>query len=150
LEIFMRALLASSLLFASSAALAEVKVEDPWIAEAPPGAAVLAGYMQLHNHSAHDQALVGATSPAFAQVELHRSVEQDGVARMARQEQVEVPAHGSLTLQPGGYHFMLMQPSKPLKAGDRVPLSLQFGSGERVELEVPVRKKMMGGHHHKH
>jgi copper(I)-binding protein len=147
----MRTLLASLLLLTSSAALAEVKVENPWIAEAPPGAAVLAGYMQLHNHGEQGQTLIGASSPAFARVELHRSVEQDGVARMTRQERAEVPAHGFLTLQPGGYHFMLMQPSEPLKAGDSVPLSLQFEGGKSLELKVPVRKKMVShGHHHKH
>lgn len=146
----MRILLGSLLLLVSSAALAEVKVEAPWIAEAPPGAPVLAGYMQLHNEGEQAQALTGASSPAFAQVELHKSAEKEGVARMAKQERVEVPAQGSIALAPGGLHLMLMRPSKPLKAGDSVPLSLQFESGERVELEVPVRKKMIGGHHHKH
>lgn len=132
-------------------AFADVKVEDPWIAEGPPVAQVLGGFMQLRNTDAQPRALVGGSSTGFARIELHQTVHEDGMAKMVPQERIEVPAQGTTALQPGGYHLMLIEPVKPLKAGDTVELTLQFDDGSKQTLQVPVRKRPAhGGHGHGH
>lgn len=125
----------------------EFGVRDAWIAEPPPGAAAAAGYLTLDNPGRAPRVLVGATSPACERVELHRTRVVEGVARMEPLEQLEVPPGGSVRLEPGGAHLMLMRP-KPLEAGAIVPLELRLADGTRVQLELPVRRR--GDHAHDH
>ena len=127
-----------------------VTVEDAWIREAPPGAPMLAGYLVLKNHSKQERALVAAESPAFGMVELHRTVLEDGMARMVAQERIAVPAGGQTALKPGDYHLMLMKPQQPLKAGDTADLVLRFDDGSTVTVNAVVRRATMDGMQHDH
>lgn len=146
--------LAVTLLLVRTAAAAgpALKAVDPWVREAPPGMTVLAAFMVLSNDS--DQALqvVRVSSPDFGHVEMHRTVVSEGMARMLKQEQLEVPARGRLTLAPGGYHLMLFDPTAPLRAGDTVHLILHLRHGAELDVTAPVRKgaKGMGGMMHPH
>ena len=60
--------------------------------------------------------IVGASSPQFEMVEIHRTEIVDGMARMIPQDRLPVPAGGSVTLEPGGLHLMLIQAKQPLQA----------------------------------
>ena len=125
-------------------------VENAWIREAPPNMKMLAGYLVLHNHAEQAQTLVGASSEAFAKVEIHRSETIDGVARMSAVAKVDIAAGGQLAFAPGGYHLMLIDPVKPLKAGDEVALSLKFAGGESMDLKAEVKKAQGAAHDHEH
>ncbi len=131
---------------------ASVSVSDAWVREAPPTARVMAGYMILHNSANNTQSLVQVNSPQFDHVEIHDIVMQEGVARMVKQERLVIPAAGSVELKPGSYHLMLMQPQRPLKAGDSVELILGFDQGKALTVQVPVKKggTEMGHEHHHH
>lgn len=128
----------------------KVLIQEPWIREAPPNATTLAGYLVLNNNGDTGSALVSASSPDFGDVMIHETVEKDGIARMVHLDRVEVPANGNVQFQPGGMHIMLMQPKRPLKAGDQVPLTLNFADGTEIAVEFEVRKaagRASGGHH---
>ena len=43
------------------------------------------------------------------------------VMRMVKVDAIDVPAHGPITLEPGGYHVMLVNLKKPLVAGEALP-----------------------------
>jgi copper(I)-binding protein len=129
-------------------AAAEVAVNDPWVRAAPPTAKMLAGYAVLANDGGTDRHVVAAASPAFEKIELHRTVEEDGVARMIQQERFTIPAGGDLALEPGSYHLMLMRPHEPVGEGETVTLTLEFADGETREVSFPVRRQGGGHHHH--
>jgi periplasmic copper chaperone A len=139
-------MISSMLVCISSSAFAggNVKIEGPWIREAPPHAAVLAGYLTIDNPSAKMVKLVHATSPAFGKIEMHRSVMKNGMMHMIKQASIRVPAKGKVKLAPDGYHLMLMKPKRELKAGDKVSMTLKFSNGVKTTINVPV-KKAMGG-----
>ena len=122
-------------------------VDNAWIREAPPGAAALAGYMTVMNHGDQPRMLVGASSPAFGKVMLHRTVMEEGMAKMVHQHMVEIPAKGSLTFEPNGYHLMLMKPRQQLKAGDKVDITLEFKNGDTLVVTHEVRAGMGGMEH---
>jgi copper(I)-binding protein len=124
------------------AAESNLTVQDPWVREAPPFSTVLAAYLVVENKGAQNRTLSGASSPAFEQVEMHKTGIRDGVANMLRQDKVEIPGGGSVAFEPGGYHLMLIGPLKALRAGDRVELLLSFTNGERVKVNADVRKAM--------
>lgn len=132
------------LLLASLASAADgIVVENAWIREAPPGASALAGYMVVKNNGTSEQVLVGASSSAFANVMLHRTIVENGMAKMVHQMAITIPAKGEVTFEPNGYHVMLMGPKQPLKAGDKVEITLKFKDGSTMPVVHEVRKAEM-------
>jgi len=122
----------------------KIEIDNSWVREAPPHAAVLGAYMTIENHMAKTAKLVHISSPDFARVEMHRSVEKDGMMHMIKQSSIKVPANGKVMLKPGGYHLMLMKPKRALKAGDTVSLTLKFADGTQSVISVPVKKDTGG------
>lgn len=139
------ALLAIAALWAGLAQAGDhLMVENAWIREAPPGASALAGYMTLHNNGDKARVLTGAESVAFGNVMLHRTVMEEGMAKMIHQMSITIPAGESLTFKPNDYHIMLMKPKHPLKAGDKVDVTLSFKNGETLIVTHEVRGGMGG------
>lgn len=118
-------------------------VEGAWVREAPPNAGALAGYVSITNNSAQDHILRSAKSEQFNAVEIHRTIVENGVAKMRRQKDLPIPAGGSLVLEPGSYHLMLMTPKSAFKANDQITVTLDFQSGDDIkalEIIMPVKK----------
>ena len=69
---------------------------------------------------------------------------------MAKIEVLTIPANGSVTLEPGGLHIMLMKLQGPLIKGD--PLSLSFNDSNNNEYAVilSIEKMAMDMDHSKH
>lgn len=116
-------------------------ISGAWIPEQPPGAMASAVFLTLTNPSDHPEALVGASAPGFKMVQMHKSVEVDGMHRMIQQKKIVIPAQGETRLAPGGYHIMLIGPKTPLVAGDQVPVTLTFSDGTKETVQVPVKKR---------
>ena len=96
-----------------------------------------AGYFTLSNGTDRAQALVGASSPACGMIMLHQSLHQNGQERMVMRKRVNVPAHGSVSFAPGGYHLMCMKPS--MQVGASVPVVLKFADGKTLSAQFPVK-----------
>jgi hypothetical protein len=117
----------------------DLAIEDPTSRATPPGVSVGVGYMKITNHGTESDRLVGASTPAARQVQLHRTVEKDAMMRMIEQDDgIEVPGGAPVELAPGGYHMMLMGLDKPLKEGEMVPMTLRFERAGKVEVELRV------------
>lgn len=150
------ALLTSVLLSAlfSTLTLAEVSVEDAYARAVPPGQMNSASFMTLTNSATDNVSLIAANSAIAKAVELHNHISEDGVMKMRQVKQINIPASGSVTLQPGGYHIMLIGLNKDLSEGQEIDLTLQFSDGSNQTLTLPVKKVMSGmkshshGHHH--
>lgn len=140
------------LLFAGLVQAAGLMVDNAWVREAPPGSAALAGFMTLHNHSDQERFLVGAESPAFANVMLHKTVSEGGMSHMVHQHMITIPAKGMVSFEPNSYHLMMMKPKQALHAGDKVVVTLQFKNGESMDVTHEVRAGMgeMMDHSHHH
>jgi copper(I)-binding protein len=82
--------------------------------------------------------LIGASSPAFQAIHMHRSVESGGMSTMAPAERVEIEPGATVHFAPGGYHLMLMKRLMPLQLGQEVPIRLRFASGDSVEAAFTV------------
>jgi len=125
-----------------------VAVHDAWTMATPPGAEVGAGYMRISNGTASSVRLIGGETPASATVEVHMMSMDNGVMRMRpASEGLEIPAGSDVTLEPGGFHLMLIGLKAPLSEGAGVPLTLVFDGGLRIETVLAVRA-MGGGHGH--
>jgi len=66
-------------------------------------------------------------------------MEMEGnVMRMRAVAAVEIPAHATTALKPGGYHVMLMDLKQPLVVGQTIPLSLTFAKAGRIDVTARV------------
>jgi hypothetical protein len=126
------------LLIFSPIALAELDVRDPWIKNLPPSVPVRAGYMTIHNPQSEAVSIVSLRSDAFASVEIHQTIEQDGMMRMEQVPSLKIEPNSSVQLAPGGLHLMMMNPSEPTRPGDllEIVIVLDDGSEQRVEMQV--------------
>ncbi|TVP88605.1 MAG: copper chaperone PCu(A)C [Thioalkalivibrio sp.] len=129
-----------------------VEVEQPFVRLMPPGQPNTAAFMVLRNTGGVDLALIGAESGASRVVELHDHQMVDGMMRMREVGQIPLPAGTRTALEPGGLHVMLIGLHEPLRAGQRVPITLVFDDAPSVELHVPVRHpgEETPMHHHGH
>lgn len=101
-----------------------------------PGRHVSAGYLVLSNTTSEDIRITRITSPQFGKVQIHETKVEDGISRMHALEELIVPAHGSVRLERGGKHLMLMRPdeiedsvSLQLYSGDAPILTIHFDFG---------------------
>jgi len=118
-----------------AAAEQNVTVEKPWMRYLLPSVPA-AGYLTLRNNGGTDEVLTGAASPACGMLMLHKSQDSSGMAMMMDVPSVTVPAHGSVTFAPGGYHLMCMQPA--MKIGETVNITLIFQDGSKLPAALPV------------
>ncbi len=115
-------------------------VDQPFVRAVPPGMKNSAAFMQIQNSGKEDRALVSATSPAAKVVELHTHTMENGMMKMRRVEQIEVPAGKTVELKPGGLHVMLIDLTGPLAEGRSVDLTLTLDNGDKLEVSAPVKK----------
>lgn len=128
------ALLTASL---SLATLADtVKVGDPWARATPPGAPAGGAFMSLTADT--DMALVAAESHASKVVELHTMRMENGVMIMREVPKIDLPKGQTVSLKPGGLHIMLIGLHAPLKAGDKVDITLRVKDSQGKEQRIPV------------
>lgn len=130
---------------------AGIQILDPWVQAAPPNVKVLAAYLEIKNNGEKPQTLVNIASPAFGQVEMHRSVMHGNMAHMEHQKELTIPPRASVVMKPGGMHLMLMDAKKPLHIGDTVPMTLSFKNGAKAAFTATVRSGQSedaGGHQH--
>jgi len=120
-----------SLLLSTPAFAADIKIENAWIREPAPGQTVVGGFMSIT--SPKDAVLLQAKSPAAGLVELHEMKMDNGVMLMRPLKKIDLPKGQTVKLEPGGLHLMLEELKQPLKAGDKVPLTLKIKRGEKVE-----------------
>jgi copper(I)-binding protein len=128
----------------------QVTVEMPWSRATPPGSTIGVGFMQLRNGGGSAARVVGASSPVANRVEMHVTERDGDVMKMREVPGYEIPAGGTFELKPGGAHLMLMGLDRPLREGERVPLTLKLDKGGevKVELEVQPMGARRPGHHH--
>lgn len=142
---FCMALLAIVACAATAApAASTLRAEHPWIRWLPANLPA-AGYVVIANDSSAPARLTGASSADYGKVMLHRSQEVGGVDRMTAVTGMDIPAHGTAALAPGGYHLMLMQPVHPINPGDTLKITLSFASGATLQVDFPVRPANASG-----
>ena len=96
--------------------------------------------MVIANNGGASDKLVSASTDAAGVVEIHTVEMTDGVMQMRPlTDGLEIPANGSVTLEPGGFHIMLMDLQESLVDGETVTLTLTFESGKEIVTDAEIR-----------
>jgi len=118
----------------------QLVVRDAWVRAAPAGG-TSAAYMSLTNGRVAPETLVGVGAPDLTDsASLHQtSSDASGMTGMTHTESLTVPAGGTVALEPGGFHIMLMDLKQELKPGDRVALVLTLEQAVVITVDAEVR-----------
>lgn len=126
-----------ALLLASSSLAGAQVTFHAWARATPPGGQTGAIYGLVANDSARAVEAVEVTTQLAAHTMIHQTVLEDGVMKM-RHGQLKVPAGGSLTLEPGGMHIMLMGLRAGLVEGCTLPLRVRWSDGRVADYDVLI------------
>lgn len=117
-------------------AVPRIQVEEVYVPESV--GTVAAAYMTIRNSGTLGDRLVGAGVDLASSATLHRTSMDDGMVGMSPVDAIQVPAAGSVVLEPGGYHVMLTDLTTALRAGDQVRLTLTFEVAGDIEVTADV------------
>lgn len=141
--------------FAGAASAHEVKVgalelTDLWTRATPPAAPAAGGFLTITNHGTEPDKLIAVSSPESEKGEVHEMSMDDGVMKMrALPDGLEIPAGGTVTLAPGGFHLMFTTLKDPLVEGGKLPVTLTFEKAGKVDTFLHIlaigAKGMDGG-----
>jgi periplasmic copper chaperone A len=141
---FCRRFAATGCIVLSLDAAAAVTATEAWVRGTVPAQRTTGAFVTLE--SSDEARVVGVKSTAAQTVEIHSSQHKDGVMHMHAVDSIALPAGKRVELKPGGYHVMLVNLTKPLAAGDKVPLvfTIEDGQGKRTTLEVKAEVRPLG------
>ncbi len=98
-----------------------------------------AGYMNLHGGRV-DVALVGVTSDDVLRMEMHETVENNGMTSMAKLKSIPVPAGKTVKLEPGGKHLMIWGVGEGSRQRGLLTMTLIFSNDDRIEINAVIKK----------
>lgn len=150
---FKHGLAALALMALALPALAQTTVSDAWVRASVPHQQSTGAFMTLTADT--DSKLVSVASPVAKTVQVHEMTMNGDVMGMREVKAVELPAGKAVSLDPNGYHVMLMGLAKQVKEGEQVPLTLviEDAKGARQTLEVQALVRPLAaeaGHDHGH
>jgi copper(I)-binding protein len=123
---------------AHAASADRITIHDAWARASAGGAMVGAAYFVITGGGTPDQ-VAGIETDVATTAEVHESFNDNGIMKMRPTPRLTIPAGGSVTLAPGGYHVMLMGLKQPLLAGQSFPLTVGFAHAPPITVEVKVR-----------
>jgi copper(I)-binding protein len=114
-----------------------ISIEHVWARASAGTATTGAAYLTVTDTGRPDR-LVGASTPAATSAQLHETIHDNGVMKMRPVAAVELAPGKPVTFSPGGYHVMLIGLKAPLKAGDSVPLTLNFEHAQPITVTIQI------------
>ncbi len=137
----MKKTLALLAVLAATASQAQTTVKDAWVRGTVAQQTATGMFAQITSSSGGK--LVSVASPVAGIVEIHEMTMDGNIMKMRAVPALELPAGKTVELKPGGFHVMLMDLKKELKAGDSVPLTLVVEGAdnkrERIEIKATVQ-----------
>jgi copper(I)-binding protein len=130
---------AASLAHAGDYKLGALTIRQPWSRPAQAGMNGV-GFMTIVNAGKTPVTLQRMEAPVAASVEIHQSAMVGGVMTMRELDKgVVIPAGGQIAFAPGGYHFMILSLKTAQGVGQKVPVTLVFDNGRKVQVELAVQ-----------
>jgi copper(I)-binding protein len=105
-------------------ALPDIKIVNAWVAATEESDDMSVAYMSLLSHE--DLILTSITSPTIKTIEMHNTILEKGIMKMRMAHEIKIDHDKTFEFKSGGSHLMLMDFKGPLKAGEKVKMTLHF------------------------
>jgi copper(I)-binding protein len=117
----------------------DITVSGAFVRATLKGAQSAGGYLTISNKGAAPDTFTGASSGAATDIDIHSMKMNGQVMEMAPVAGgLEVPAGGSVSLDPMGYHLMLTGFSQPFVQGQCVAMVLHFAKAGDLPVQFNV------------
>jgi periplasmic copper chaperone A len=124
---------------AADVTVGALKVSAPWARATPKGASVGGGYMKITNTGSAPDHLIGGSTDVAKSFEVHEMNMEGGVMKMRSVAGgIEIKPGETVTLDPDGYHVMLVGLKEQLKQGDHFKATLEFAKAGKVDVDFTV------------
>ena len=137
----------------SETKLAALAVEDGWVRVSEYSDHVdgmTGAFAKFTNNTDADITIVGGSSEIAHVVETHEVVMANNKMTMQKKEGgIVIPAHESLTLEPGGLHIMLMGLKKPILVGDKITMTIDLDGAEDQTVTWDAKTSLSGDEEYK-
>ena len=125
---------------ACSSATGTPTIAQAWARPAPAGGNT-AAYLTITEAAGQADALLSASSPAAEMVQVHEvTTDASGMTGMHPIDRLDIPAGTTVTLEPGGYHLMVMGVKSELAVGGTVEIDLVFEHAGKVVVQAEIRQ----------
>ncbi|NNC71581.1 MAG: copper chaperone PCu(A)C [Sphingomonadaceae bacterium] len=111
------------------------RVENVWVRLPAVDGRPAAAYFEISGGES-GEVLIAIDSSRVENIELHETIDEDGVMRMAPIMTVEVPPGETIAFEPGGRHAMLFGISAEITPGTPLPLDFRFENGRDTRIEA--------------
>ena len=140
---FMIAVAVSALIAAPAQAkdftVGALKISAPWSRATPKGASVGGGYMTITNTGSAPDRLIGGSTDIASRFEVHEMKMENGVMKMRLVKGgIEIKPGQTVTLDPNGYHVMLVGLKHQLMQGRHFKGTLEFAKAGKVEVDFSI------------
>ena len=126
----------------------KIVVENGYVRESIPGTSISSAYMTLTNTSSKNIKLIAASSTISDLIEIHQHTMENGLMKMRQIDSVEIAAKDQMVFQPSGYHLMIFDLKKPLKAEQQIIITLHFDDNSSLDVNYLVKGLKQKKHHH--
>jgi hypothetical protein len=116
---------------------AALSVDKAWVRLTPVDGAPSVAYFTLKGGT-KDETLTGVSAPDATRAEMHESLSNAGIERMADLKLVAVGAGSEVKFALGGKHVMLFGLKPSVQPGTTTPLIFTFASGQKITVDAKV------------
>jgi len=126
--------LLAALLLGANVYAGDIQVEGASSRATAPGQEM--AMMDFSITSKQPAILLGVSSTASRTVEMHSMTHKNGMMKMREVNSIDLPAGRRVNLGESGYHLMLVGLKAPLKAGEKIPLTLTIRLADNRTVKV--------------
>lgn len=124
----------------SGSAAGAPTIDGAWARPGVAGAET-AAYLTITGLAGEADALMSASSPDAASVELHEATtDAQGMMGMHPIDHLDIHAGETVVLKPGGHHLMVMGLKKDLAVGGTLQLELVFEHAGKVAVQAEIKQ----------
>jgi len=117
-----------------------VEASSGWVKTPAAGETAATAFVAVDNPTQYDVYLMSAATDVAGKVEFRDKSESTDPQGQVRKT-INVPAFGSLAMDPKGVYLLLTDLKRPLKDGDMISLTLTTDGGAMLQVSVAVRKE---------
>jgi copper(I)-binding protein len=136
--------LAAPMLLSACGDPAPSYIDQAWVRLSPNKDTPSAGYFVIHGGDAGTQ-LRGVLTDYALKVEMHESIDKDGMMTMQAVDKVDVPPKATVAFAPGGKHLMLWGVNDTAISRGKMQLTFLMGNGDRLLVDAVIRKPEAAG-----
>jgi hypothetical protein len=128
-----------------------IQVADAWARTSPSMTSAGAAYLDIVSDEGDRLTGASVDSSVAAAAEIHETTamesdegdsgsgDMSGAMTMREVEAIDLPAGQTVSLEPGGFHIMLLDLIDPLTPGETIQITLEFETADDVVVDVEVR-----------